>query len=131
MKTIKNEGRSTDCPFPKKEGKVKTMSKFTVNGKEYTAKPIDFNFMCDLEDMGISMADAAEKPMSMVRAYFGVCTGKGKEYAGKELEQHILNGGQMDVVINAMNEQIEKSDFFRSLTQRAETEDAKNQKEKK
>lgn len=107
------------------------MSKFTINGKEYTAKLIDFNFMCDLEDMGISMADAAEKPMSMVRAYFGVCAGKGKDYAGKELEQHILNGGQMDVVINAMNEQIEKSDFFRSLTQIAEKEDAKNQKEKK
>lgn len=107
------------------------MSKFTVNGKDYTSKPIDFNFMCDLEDMGVSLADASEKPMSMVRAYFGVCTGKGKEYAGKELEQHILNGGQMDVVINAMNDQLEKSDFFRSLTQRAETEDAKNQKEKK
>lgn len=34
MKTIKNEGRSTDCPFPKKEGKVKSMKTLVIGERE-------------------------------------------------------------------------------------------------
>lgn len=48
------------------------MNTFTVNGTEYKAKPFDFNLVCDLEDMGISLEEAGRKPMSMVRAYFGM-----------------------------------------------------------
>ena len=40
---------------------------FTVNGKTYKAKPFDFNMVCDLEDMGISMQDASNKPMGNSR----------------------------------------------------------------
>lgn len=104
------------------------MNTFTVNGKEYKAKPFDFNLVCDLEDMGISLEQATNKPMSMVRAYFGLCTGKGKEYAGKELEAHIIGGGKFDDIMAAMSDEMEKSDFFRNLNKTAEAEDAENQK---
>ena len=103
------------------------MNTFTVNGKEYKAKPFDFNLVCDLEDMGISLEQAGNKPMSMVRAYFGLCTGKGKEYAGNELEAHIIGGGKFDDIMTAMQDEMEKSDFFRNLNETAETEVAENQ----
>lgn len=102
------------------------MRTFTVNGKEYKAKAFDFNLVCDLEDMGISLQEAGNKPMSMVRAYFGLCTGRGKEYAGKEMESHIIGGGSFYDVINAMNEEMEKSDFFHNLNQKSEQEVAEN-----
>lgn len=110
------------------------MNTFTVNGKEYKAKPFDFNLVCDLEDMGISLEQAGNKPISMVRAYFGLCAGKGKGYAGKELEAHIISGGKFDDIMTAMSDEMEKSDFFQSLTKTAETEvmenpTAENQKE--
>lgn len=97
------------------------MNTFTVNGKEYKAKPFDFNLVCDLEDMGISLEQASNKPMSMVRAYFGLCAGKGREYAGKEIEAHIIGGGKFDDVMTAMSAEMEKSDFFRHLNKTAET----------
>lgn len=102
------------------------MNTFVVNGKEYKAKAFDFNLVCDLEDMGISLEEAGRKPMSMVRAYFGLCAGKGKEYAGKELEAHIIGGGKFDNIMSAMSEEMEKSDFFRNLNKTEETEVAEN-----
>lgn len=105
------------------------MRTFKVNEKEYRAKAFDFNLVCDLEDMGIAMADAQKKPMSMVRAYFAICTGNGKEYAGKEMEQHIANGGTFEEIMNVMGAEMEESDFFRNLSKNAETEDAENQGE--
>lgn len=103
------------------------MNTFTVNRAEYKAKPFDFNLVCDLEDMGISLEEAGRKPMSMVRAYFGMCTGKGKEAAGKELEAHIIGGGKFDDIMTAMSDEMEKSDFFRNLNKTAETEAATNE----
>lgn len=105
------------------------MKTFTVNGKKYKAKPFDFNLACDLEDLGISLQEAEKKPMSMVRAYFSFCIGRDKEYAGKEMEQHIINGGSFDDITKAMSEEMEKSDFFRGLKEAAEKEAAKNQEE--
>lgn len=105
------------------------MKTFTVNGKEYNAKAFDFNLICDLEDMGISLETASSKPMSMVRAYFGLCAGKGKEYAGKEMESHIISGGSFEDIMNVMSDEMEKSDFFRNLNKKAEQETAESAEE--
>lgn len=102
------------------------MNTFTVNGKEYKAKAFDFNLVCDLEDMGISLEQAENKPMSMVRAYFGLCVGRDKEFAGKEMEAHIIDGGTFDDIMTAMSKEMEESDFFRSLKKTEETEATKN-----
>lgn len=104
------------------------MKTFTVNGKEYKAKEFDFNLVCDLEDMGISLEEAEKKPMSMVRAYFALCTGKGKEYAGKEMGAHIINGGAFEDVVKAMSDEMEKSDFFRNLNKDEEQKVTENPK---
>ena len=58
------------------------MKKFTINNKQYKAKEIDFNAICDLEDEGLSLSDIQNKPMSAVRAYFTICYGGDKEAAG-------------------------------------------------
>lgn len=96
------------------------MKTFAVNGTEYKAKAFDFNLICDLEDMGISIEAAGNKPMSLLRAYFGLCAGKGREYAGKELEAHIINGGTFEEIMEAMSYEMDKSDFFQSQTKTEE-----------
>lgn len=100
------------------------MNTFTVNGTEYKAKPFDFNLVCDLEDMGVSLEEMGKKKMSMVRAYFGLCAGKGSEFAGKELNAHFVSGGKFEDIIEAMNKEMEISDFFQALIKGAETEAA-------
>lgn len=102
------------------------MRTFTVNGKEYNAKDFGFNLVCDLEDMGVSLEEMKKKPLSVVRAYFGMCAGVSKENAGKEMEEHMKKGGKLDDIMDAMAEKMEESDFFRSLSENAEKEAAEN-----
>lgn len=106
------------------------MRTFTVNNKEYKTKPFDFNLICDLEDMGVSMEEMERKSMSMVRGYFGLCAGIGRNASGAELQAHIINGGDFADLLKAMSEEMNSSDFFRSLNKRAEEEVAENQAEK-
>lgn len=107
------------------------MNTFTVNNITYTAKPFDFNLVCDLEDMGINLQQANEKPMSAVRAYFALCTGRGKAFSGEQIEQHIINGGNFEEIMSAMSQEMEKSDFFRSLNKNKETENTEDSGKKR
>lgn len=106
------------------------MKTFEVNGKEYSAKPFTFNTVCDLEDMGVSMGDIQRKPMSMVRAYFAICSGRGAQFAGEEMEEHVISGGDFTKIMEIISEEMNASDFFRSLNKTAETEDAEGETEK-
>lgn len=98
------------------------MRTFTLNNITYTALPFGFNTICDLEDLGVSLEDMNTKPLSMVRAYIGLCIGKDKVFTGKQIEEHMINGGTLQDVISVMSEEMNDSDFFRSLTQTAEAE---------
>lgn len=100
------------------------MNTFTVNGTEYKAKPFDFNLVCDLEDMGVSLEEMGKKKMSMVRAYFAICAGKGNEFAGKELNTHFIGGGKFEDIVEAMNKEMEVFDFFQTLIKGATAETA-------
>lgn len=104
--------------------------RFTINEKEYNAKEFDFNLICDLEDMGVQLSEAENKPMSMVRAYVSLCIGKSRELAGKEMEQHLIKGGNFEDVTEAMGKMMEESDFFRSLNKTTQTEVGTSQEEK-
>lgn len=99
------------------------MKTFTVNGKTYKAKEFDFNLVCDLEDEGISIEMMDKKPMSMIRAYFRLCSGRTKQDAGEQIENHIIAGGSMNDVADAMGDAMENSGFFRALREKAQ-EDA-------
>lgn len=107
------------------------MNLFKINGKEYKAKPFDFNLICDLEDMGVSLEEMGKKKMSMIRAYFAICAGRGNEYAGKELNQHFVDGGKFDDVLNAMSKEMEVSDFFQALNKTEETDATENAEQEK
>lgn len=96
------------------------MNMFKVNGTEYNAKPFDFNLVCDLEDMGVSLDDMGTKKMSAIRGYFALCAGEDKEFAGKEINEHFINGGEIDGIVGAMSKEMEASDFFRALQKTTE-----------
>ena len=95
---------------------------FIINGRQYKAAAVDFNFICDLEDMGISIADFKSKPMAIARAYFALCANTSKDVAGVELQSHMINGGKLDELYEVLGKQIEESDFFRALNKTEEQE---------
>lgn len=98
------------------------MNTFTINEKEYRAKAFDFNMVCDLEDMGISLEEMGSKRLSSTRAYFVLCSGLSKEKAGKEIEQQFIKYGELNEITEALNKEMENSDFFHVLTERAKAE---------
>ena len=95
---------------------------FVINGKRYTAKPFDFNTVCDLEDNGVSLAEMSKKPMSMARAYFALCFGGSKEDARKEIQAHVKAGGDFNDLYKAMGDEMNESDFFQALN-KAQTQE--------
>lgn len=89
---------------------------FTLNDVVYTAKPFTYNLIADLDDMGVSIADAGNKPTSFIRGYVAVCAGISKEEAGEIIEAHIVSGGKLDAISNAMTKEMNASGFFQALT---------------
>lgn len=91
------------------------MTTFTIGDNTITAKKFDFNLVCDLEDMGISIQEIGKKPMATVRAYIALSAGVTMDMAGQMMEEHILNGGSLEGVMGAMSKEMQDSDFFRNL----------------
>ena len=71
--------------------------------------------LCDLEEQGLSLEDIDKKPMSLIRTYLAFCGNLTKEQAGKEVEEHVENGGAFTDILEAMSAQMTDSGFFRSL----------------
>ena len=44
------------------------MEKITINGKEFELRKIDFNAVCELEDLGMSIIDIKDKTFKSIRA---------------------------------------------------------------
>lgn len=102
-----------------------------INGKDYIAKDFDLNAICDLEEMGVSLEDFSKKPMSFMRGYVAICANRDAEYAGAEIEQHIIDGGKFDKIAETIAQKVEESGFFRSLNQTAEQETSTGKSKKK
>lgn len=113
--------------FTRGKGKKIMTRTFTINGKLYQAREITFNAICELEDAGVSLTEIESKPISTVRSYFAICLGGNKEYAGQEIEKHIINGGSLDEIMTAFREELADSDFFQALTKTANEETQENQ----
>lgn len=106
--------------------------KFTINGKTYESKEFDFNLVCDLEEIGINVDLIRKKPMATVRAYFALCANEDVAFAGKEIQEHVLGGNNIEELMEVMNENMEQSDFFLALSKDEETETQQSkEKEKK
>lgn len=104
------------------------MTTFTINGKKYTAKLVDYNFVCNLEEAGIDIAKFTAKPAKLIREYLAFCGGLESEEAGEEINQHIISGGDMSEAYSALNWALEESDFFRALVKTEEPEEKKPKK---
>ncbi len=91
------------------------MEKITINSKEYQIKKIDFNAICELEDLGVSILDIQGKTFKSLRGLFAFVADCDKESAAKEIESHLINGGNIDD-FTPLFKMISESDFFRNLS---------------
>lgn len=91
------------------------MKTIDFNGKMIELKEFDFNMVCDLEEMGIPLANIDKLSISFLRAYLSICLGCTPEKAGEELQTYIANGGDFVEFSETVLNVIQNSGFFQAL----------------
>lgn len=105
-----------------------------INGKTYKVPELDFNAMCELEDMGVVLTDMDKKVLTTVRGFLALSMGTDMETAGKELGEHLASGGTIDDMVKEINKAVSESGFFQALSQsktKGITESKKQETEEK
>ena len=100
------------------------VKKITIGGKNYPLPKIDFNAVCELEDLGFDFSKVDKKMMSTGRALLAFVMKTDTQTATRAFEK------EMEVNKNAFNDifvplfnMISESDFFRAMAQQdVETE---------
>ena len=102
-----------------------------INGRTYKAAEFDVNFMCEMEDNGIQLEDIDKKMFKLIRMYVALSMGVDPVTAGKEISEHMRNGGKLDEISDVMSDMMGESDFFRSeQTNTDQTSPARTRKKK-
>ena len=96
--------------------------RFTINGNEYEGAKFDFNTYCSFEEMNVDVSKMADKPILAIRAYLAISTGMSLAAAGNEIENHVVNGGDLSGIMDALVKEMSASDFFTALTGRKKSE---------
>ena len=86
-----------------------------INKKIYKIPELNYNTICTLEEMGISLTDMDKKILSTVRGFLALAMNGDYEKAGKEMEEHLRNGGSLDETLEEINKAVEESGFFQAL----------------
>lgn len=95
-----------------------------INGKTYTVPELDFNAMCELEEMGVVLNEMDKKVLTTVRGFLALAMNSDMENAGRELEEYIVSGGKIEAIVEEINRAVSESGFFQALSQKAKTENS-------
>lgn len=96
------------------------MNTFLINNKRYVAKEFTFGAVRQLESNGLSLTDIQNKPMTLASAYLAFCAGISINAADEEIQNHVLNGGNLDGIFEAVTEAMNDSRFFQALNRKTE-----------
>jgi hypothetical protein len=93
------------------------MKKITINSKDYNIdKVIDFNAICELEELGLSLSDLKKTKMTSIRALLAYVGGMDTDTAGAEIMEHLKKGGSFEDFTPLIDSLVE-SDFFQATRQ--------------
>ena len=96
------------------------MNTFLINNKRYVAKELTFGAVRHLESNGISLGDMGSRPFSLASGYLAFCAGISMNAADEEIEKHVINGGNLDGIFEAVTEAMNESRFFQALNKKTE-----------
>ncbi|WP_406543912.1 hypothetical protein [Pseudobutyrivibrio sp.] len=102
------------------------MRTFLINNKRYVAKEFTFGAVRQLESNGLSLTDVQNKPMTLAAAYLAFCAGINMDAADNEIQEHVINGGNLDGIFEAVTEAMNDSRFFQALNKKAEAQEVQD-----
>ena len=91
------------------------MNNVIINNKAINLKPINFEALCELEELGFDVTSVSKKAFSSIRCAVAYQMGISNSEASLEIEEHIKNGGKI-ADFSPFIEAITNSDFFQSMT---------------
>lgn len=93
------------------------MDFITLNGRKIRAAECDFNFVAMLSENGIELNQLSKKMIPTVRVYVAHCMGVDVEMAGEYINQHVINGGNLEGIMEVLSKKFEDSGFFRAISE--------------
>lgn len=86
------------------------------NGKQLKLE-IDYNTMCELEEMGMSIMDIESKTLSTIRALLYIALKKIEpkitmNETGLQINEYFANGGTIEKLGEAFEKAVSNSGFF-------------------
>jgi len=93
---------------------------FLINDKRYVAKEFTFGAVRQLEGYGLSLTDVQNKPMTLAAAYLAFCANINMDAADNEIQEHVIKGGNLDGIFEAVTEAMNESRFFQALNKKTE-----------
>ena len=92
----------------------------TINGRKYQAKEIDFNFICKLELEGVEFTKMGKSYMTLAKVYAAYCMDVDSDIAGNEIQEHLINNGNINDIMEVISVKLDESDFFRAVSKNSE-----------
>lgn len=100
-------------------------NKIILNGKEYKIKDVNFDGMCELEELGLSLTTVKNKPLTAFRALVSYYCDMPIEEATKEIEAHLRSGGDFTKIYSDLVERLSESGFFQLISAKQKTTESK------
>lgn len=95
---------------------------FKVNGKEIIGAEITFGTVRKMTKLGVDFNNITADLPGLVSAYVTVSTHASQDTVDRELQAHIVNGGNFDEILDAFQNEMDESDFFQALAKTDKTE---------
>ena len=112
-------------------GGKKNMRTFKINNKEYKAKELTYGDFRKMESFGLNLltniTSIQAKVFSYTSGYLAICGGFGIDVADNEMNEHIINGGDLGDISEAFVESLSESRFFQAMVANA-TKETETQK---
>ena len=103
-------------------------SKVTINDKVYPVPELDFNAVCELNELGVDIMNAKamrKNALIAARAIVAWIMDADVEEAGMEIQEHIVGGGGLEEIFEAFNAAVSSSGFFTAMGNRKTPQDHK------
>lgn len=99
------------------------MRTIKVNGNDVKCAELTFNNICLMQEKGVDFDDLDRTSLNVARIYLAISMKTDVETAGNNIEEHILNGGDLSEIMGAFAEALENSGFFRKMLERMEVKE--------
>ena len=108
-------------------------NKVTINDVVYEVPELDFNAVCELQELGVNIMNPKamrRNAVNAARAIVAWIMNTEVEDAGVEIQEHIIGGGSLEVIFEAFSTAVSNSGFFSAMQNRKTPQDHKRKAQK-